>query len=772
MNKSKLKHVCGIVLCVTCNAQFGINSCSYKKCIFHFPENADISKAKKRKVSNSSHFYPAGPYYKLIHQNYRDLCKRAKENDDCFFNSKYESFDDSSDEIACRHCILRDKGIDSSCFQKVFVMMKNPKSEMICKVINNRYELKNYHALKKLCSSSESECLVKSSSTCKHDLFFDENLGNPSTLFQNSIFGIRPVEGFGDCGILSILLPILSSKESIQKEIYKNMHEFHKEKDGSTKDIPMEDFFTVKGIRSFLFYAKMNAEKNQDFDFMEMDEMSKVFCKFNSSESKSDKAQHKDELRSCFIRSNEDDLDPQNIYWLTPNDMFNLLHATGGLLGVIFVLESSRQIQTNSFDEIVTDLGYYALYEKHILKEAKYFIFLRYVDQEHFDFFYDRRTKNAMFEANDSQENSPLRQILKLCNPHTRYTLAGRTKDFNESYPYQEDLKYYITPPKFKDWCAKIDRNETLFVEKKYFPWIQQSITNTFDDLHKKEGKEIPMLLFGNKMKEEPSLDLLNYVKWHENKPIILDCKKQRMYYNDIQALCKKYKYLGLEHVEALLESQNLRRPTTAEVKLCSQFVCYSIFCAKVHKCGALHHNFYDSYFGCDQFELQNIDFLKEACRVLIQKYHDHPNKKLLFQMYLVYNKDNDEKTIFDMLYTKTEANKKDEWSKFDSWFYRNNEEFQLKYIRGTDTYPTYSVSANASYHDTQSSPTFLLLNNIEVQYYWNHLLRHNKRKKHDIANTFHKRFEELSDITNYNLYRKFKKKKEDHFSHGIHCNG
>jgi len=63
--------------------------------------------------------------------------------------------------------------------------------------------------------------------------------------------------------------------------------------------------------------------------------------------------------------------------------MFNLLHATGGLLGVIFVLESSRQIQTNSFDEIVTDLGYYALYEKHILKEAKYFIFLRYVDQEH-----------------------------------------------------------------------------------------------------------------------------------------------------------------------------------------------------------------------------------------------------------------------------------------------------------------------------------------------------------------------------------------------------
>ena len=112
------------------------------------------------------------------------------------------------------------------------------------------------------------------------------------------------------------------------------------------------------------------------------------------------------------------------------------------------------------------------------------------------------------------------------------------------------------------------------------------------------------------------------------------------------------------------------------------------------------------------------------------------------------------------MLYTKTEANKKDEWSKFDSWFYRNNEEFQLKYIRGTDTYPTYSVNANASYHDTQSSPTFLLLNNIEVQYYWNHLLRHNKRKKHDIANTFHKRFEELSDITNYNLYRKFKKKK------------
>ena len=174
--------------------------------------------------------------------NYKNSFEYAKNHDKSFFNSKYESMTDSRDEeIACRHCFLQDKNIDYTCFQKFSVMNKQIDRD-IYKVINNRYELRNYHILKKLRSSTESECLANPTATNNHDLFFDENLGSASTLFQNSIFGIKNVDGFGDCGILSIVLPILSSSVYIQNEIYNKMHEYHKTKDNFTDDIAKDDF--------------------------------------------------------------------------------------------------------------------------------------------------------------------------------------------------------------------------------------------------------------------------------------------------------------------------------------------------------------------------------------------------------------------------------------------------------------------------------------------------------------------------------------------------
>ena len=63
--------------------------------------------------------------------------------------------------------------------------------------------------------------------------FFDENIHWPSILLQNSVFGLKIIDGFGDCGVLAILLSTLSSDTKIQEEIrnYKLqfIHKFDKD---------------------------------------------------------------------------------------------------------------------------------------------------------------------------------------------------------------------------------------------------------------------------------------------------------------------------------------------------------------------------------------------------------------------------------------------------------------------------------------------------------------------------------------------------------------
>ena len=38
----------------------------------------------------------------------------------------------------------------------------------------------------------------------KHTLYFDKNIHRPATLLQNSVFRLKIIDGFGDCGVLAI----------------------------------------------------------------------------------------------------------------------------------------------------------------------------------------------------------------------------------------------------------------------------------------------------------------------------------------------------------------------------------------------------------------------------------------------------------------------------------------------------------------------------------------------------------------------------------------
>ena len=50
----------------------------------------------------------------------------------------------------------------------------------------------------------EYNCFSSNISNTKHTLYFDENLHRPAILLQNSVFGLKIIDDFGDCGVLSI----------------------------------------------------------------------------------------------------------------------------------------------------------------------------------------------------------------------------------------------------------------------------------------------------------------------------------------------------------------------------------------------------------------------------------------------------------------------------------------------------------------------------------------------------------------------------------------
>ena len=62
--------------------------------------------------------------------------------------------------------------------------------------------------------------------TTKHTLYFDENIHRPATLFQNVVFGLKIIDGFGECGVLAILFSILFGEPTIQQKIGENVYEF------------------------------------------------------------------------------------------------------------------------------------------------------------------------------------------------------------------------------------------------------------------------------------------------------------------------------------------------------------------------------------------------------------------------------------------------------------------------------------------------------------------------------------------------------------------
>ena len=107
----------------------------------------------------------------------------------------------------CKHCsVISTKNIDLKSFQQ----FSSLGFSNIKRLVNNTYDLRNYNHMKLMGITNSFECIINKENN--HSLVFDDNNGKPSSLLQNSLFDIKCVDAFGDCGFLSVILPILSNK--------------------------------------------------------------------------------------------------------------------------------------------------------------------------------------------------------------------------------------------------------------------------------------------------------------------------------------------------------------------------------------------------------------------------------------------------------------------------------------------------------------------------------------------------------------------------------
>ena len=81
--------------------------------------------------------------------------------------------------------------------------------------LNNINDVKYFGDMKK--SFQSNTCFINKDN--QHSPFFNANSGSPSSCLQNSVFGIKFVDGIGDCGPIAIKIAIESAEEKVKTKI-------------------------------------------------------------------------------------------------------------------------------------------------------------------------------------------------------------------------------------------------------------------------------------------------------------------------------------------------------------------------------------------------------------------------------------------------------------------------------------------------------------------------------------------------------------------------
>ena len=117
-----------------------------------------------------------------------------------------------------------------------------------------------------------------------------------------------------------------------------------------------------------------------------------------------------------------------DIYWLTSNDMI-ILQLVTKYVGVLSISDNFKNINQNQWNNcIISDMGFHIATNKYLFEETEYFILLKFLDNSHWELFYDRNDNCAIFSTKVTPKNRPYHQIMKFCDPRTKFMLTGDQK--------------------------------------------------------------------------------------------------------------------------------------------------------------------------------------------------------------------------------------------------------------------------------------------------------------------------------------------------------
>lgn len=270
---NKTTNICGITLCFSCNNSFNLGD-TYDRCPIHHVKKEDS------KDDNDSINIPIGDKCRLFVEF---VTKIIKEKPQSFFSSCYEGhkgFESGNNEPSCRHCLSHNtisKFLSKHqhiChhpssteytlqpFQRFSYCVNPNLPHLLTNVVHDVNSLYHIRKMKQIQKNFVSCDL--SSKSVEHPLFFDNNINKPSSILQNRVFGLRGIEGFGDCGFLCIYYGIISSP--IRNEIISNIIAYINEKNQNLPSIfSMQDI--RKSIRSTRSSLNIVGEKKKEEDF-------------------------------------------------------------------------------------------------------------------------------------------------------------------------------------------------------------------------------------------------------------------------------------------------------------------------------------------------------------------------------------------------------------------------------------------------------------------------------------------------------------------------
>lgn len=474
---NKPKSICGVMLCYNCHSNFGctlLNRCPLhhhdEELVYQESEKTAQVEKKEKQRKESIQMAITDSYSKSI-----DALKKRT----FFCQDIYDT--DVTNSSYCAHCKLLNNSPDGyihETFQVANLRLRDPAFHEI--FINNVYDVRNFRCFHRQGLTNLPICPFANKDICNvHQLAFTSNSGKPASLLCNRLFGIRNVDGHGDCGVLSILFALLSSNSDLLERITLSIQTYIDNNVKAKSLFTNKIFLSVTGIRELLFFAKIDdnnpykAISDTDFEYEEKAtdydiKLSDVFDEY--SKAKTEK--NLERLRSLFIQS-RDKSDNGEVYWLTQNDMLNIHYITGGLVCVLVVLDFDDPL-ANNHEAYLHDCGYSSFNEKKkILSESSYFILLRHVGKTHYDLFYDRKRKTCIFPTNAFNEpDSAISILLQIVGPIcARRIYDGEFELDQQRYGYFHSdnapdipIEFYHEIPSLEKWSDRVDLKHEIYI--------------------------------------------------------------------------------------------------------------------------------------------------------------------------------------------------------------------------------------------------------------------------------------------------------------------